>query len=100
MDNQRNLILAIALSLAVLFVWQFFIAGPQLDQAQKQQAAQQMGQGRLQPLKDVAIHLRVLTQNLKLHFLAQRAGQITHHARKPADPIAKRAHAGAEHFEV
>ena len=62
--------------------------------------AQQMGQGRLQPLENVAIDLRVLTQNLKLHFLAQRAGQITHHARKPADPIAKRAHAGAEHFQI
>src|SRR4051812_698012 len=44
MDNQRNLILAIALSLAVLFAWQIFVAGPQLDQAQQQQAAQQAEQ--------------------------------------------------------
>jgi YidC/Oxa1 family membrane protein insertase len=33
-DN-RNMILAIALSIIVLFGWQFFIAGPQLEQAQR-----------------------------------------------------------------
>src|SRR5690606_20208667 len=42
-DN-RNMILAIVLSMIVLFGWQFFIAGPQLEQAQRQaelQAQQQ-----------------------------------------------------------
>jgi YidC/Oxa1 family membrane protein insertase len=45
-DNNRNMIIAIVLSVVVLFGWQFFIAGPQLEQAQKraelqaQQAAQ------------------------------------------------------------
>ena len=34
-DN-RNMILAIALSLIVLFGWQFFIAGPQMERAQRQ----------------------------------------------------------------
>jgi YidC/Oxa1 family membrane protein insertase len=34
-DN-RNMILAIVLSMIVLFGWQFFIAGPQLEQAQRQ----------------------------------------------------------------
>ena len=42
-DNNRNFILAIVLSMVVLFAWQFFIAGPQIEQARKQQevAAQQ-----------------------------------------------------------
>ncbi len=42
-DN-RNVILAVVLSMMVLFGWQFFIAGPQLEQAQRQaelRAAQQ-----------------------------------------------------------
>jgi YidC/Oxa1 family membrane protein insertase len=34
-DNNRNMILAIVLSVVVLFGWQFFIAGPQLEQAQR-----------------------------------------------------------------
>jgi YidC/Oxa1 family membrane protein insertase len=41
MDNNRNLILAIALSLAVLFGWQIFIAGPEIDRQRQEQAAQQ-----------------------------------------------------------
>ena len=34
MSENRNLILAIVLSAAVLFGWQYFVAGPQM-QAQK-----------------------------------------------------------------
>ena len=43
MENNRNIILAIVLSLVVLFGWQFFVAGPQLERAQQQAelAAQQ-----------------------------------------------------------
>ena len=42
MTENRNMILAIALSLAVLLGWQYFVAGPQLEKAQvAQQAAQQ-----------------------------------------------------------
>jgi YidC/Oxa1 family membrane protein insertase len=37
MPDNRNLIIAIALSLVVLVVWQFFVAGPQLEKAQQQQ---------------------------------------------------------------
>ncbi|MEQ1899403.1 MAG: membrane protein insertase YidC [Devosia sp.] len=42
-ETNRNMILAIVLSVAVLFGWQFFIAGPQLERSQKQAeiAAQQ-----------------------------------------------------------
>ncbi len=39
MPEQRNLILAIVLSAAVLFGWQYFIAGPQMAQEQARQAA-------------------------------------------------------------
>ncbi|MGV8833647.1 MAG: membrane protein insertase YidC [Devosia sp.] len=37
MSDNRNVILAIVLSIIVLFGWQFFIAGPQLQRAQQQQ---------------------------------------------------------------
>jgi len=45
-DNNRNMIIAIVLSVVVLFGWQFFIAGPQLEQAQRRAelAAQQAAQ--------------------------------------------------------
>ncbi|MDP2782121.1 membrane protein insertase YidC [Devosia sp.] len=36
MTDNRNVILAIILSMIVLFGWQFFIAGPQLERAQQQ----------------------------------------------------------------
>ncbi len=40
-DNNRNFIVAIVLSMVVLFAWQFFFAGPQVEQARKQQEAAQ-----------------------------------------------------------
>lgn len=43
-DNNRNMIIAIVLSIVVLFGWQFFVAGPQLEQAQKRAEAQQAAQ--------------------------------------------------------
>ncbi|UJW84759.1 membrane protein insertase YidC [Devosia sp. SL43] len=36
MENNRNIILAIVLSMIVLFGWQFFVAGPQMERAQQQ----------------------------------------------------------------
>jgi YidC/Oxa1 family membrane protein insertase len=43
MTDNRNIILAIVLSMIVLFGWQFFVAGPQMERAQRQAeiAAQQ-----------------------------------------------------------
>ena len=35
-SDNRNVILAVVLSMVVLFGWQFFIAGPQLEEAQRQ----------------------------------------------------------------
>src|SRR5690606_11348943 len=35
-ENNRNMILAVVLSMVVPFGWQFFIAGPQLEQAQRE----------------------------------------------------------------
>ena len=37
-DNQKNLLLAIVLSVAVLLGWQFFYAGPKLKEEQERQA--------------------------------------------------------------
>ncbi len=39
MTDNRNLILAVALSIAVVFGWQYFVAGPRLDQTKREQAA-------------------------------------------------------------
>jgi YidC/Oxa1 family membrane protein insertase len=46
MNDNRNVIIAIVLSMIVIFGWQFFVAGPQLQQAQQQAeiAAQQQQQ--------------------------------------------------------
>jgi len=41
MTENRNMILAIALSLAVLLGWQYFVAGPQLQKAQLAERATQ-----------------------------------------------------------
>jgi YidC/Oxa1 family membrane protein insertase len=41
MSGSRNYIVAIALSLAVLFGWQFFVAGPQLEAQRKKAEAEQ-----------------------------------------------------------
>ncbi len=49
-SDNRNVILAVVLSMAVLFGWQFFIAGPQLQRQQEQAqrvAAQQAEQATL-----------------------------------------------------
>jgi YidC/Oxa1 family membrane protein insertase len=46
-DNNRNIILAIVLSMIVLFGWQYFIAGPQLERAAQQQAQQAEAQTTL-----------------------------------------------------
>jgi YidC/Oxa1 family membrane protein insertase len=40
----RNMILAIVLSMVVLFGWQFFIAGPQMEQAQRRAQLEQQQQ--------------------------------------------------------
>jgi YidC/Oxa1 family membrane protein insertase len=54
LDN-RNMIIAIVLSIIVLFGWQFFVAGPQLEQAQKRaqiEAQQQADQALVTPQAD------------------------------------------------
>jgi YidC/Oxa1 family membrane protein insertase len=51
-DNQRNLVLAFALSLGVLMAWQFFYVAPRskLEQEQKQLQAQQQAASQKQAL--------------------------------------------------
>ena len=46
MDNQKNTILAVALSGLVLLVWQVFIAGPQMEKQRQiaQEQAEKRGQ--------------------------------------------------------
>jgi len=40
-ENQKNLLLAIVLSMGVLLLWQFFIAGPQIQEQERQRKAAQ-----------------------------------------------------------
>ncbi|MBK1623122.1 membrane protein insertase YidC [Afifella marina] len=40
MDNNRNVIIAIALSLAILLGWQYFVAGPRIEAQRQQQQAE------------------------------------------------------------
>ena len=40
-ENNRNMIIAIVLSIVVLFGWQFLVAGPQLEQSQRRAAIEQ-----------------------------------------------------------
>ena len=54
MTENRNMILAIALSLAVLLGWQYFVAGPQLKKAQQAQQAQQATQPQAAPAEGAA----------------------------------------------
>jgi YidC/Oxa1 family membrane protein insertase len=56
MPDNRNLLIAIGLSLAVLLGWQIFIAGPQMQKAQQQQeiAAQQAAENAPAPAAGVA----------------------------------------------
>ncbi|MEZ5831321.1 MAG: membrane protein insertase YidC [Dongiaceae bacterium] len=49
MENNKNLILAIALSAAIIIVWTVFVQGPRMAQQQAQQQAQQAVQQQAQP---------------------------------------------------
>ena len=46
MSDQRNLILAIVLSVAIIFAFQFFYEMPRMREAQERQAAQQRSRRR------------------------------------------------------
>ena len=48
MNDSRNMILAIVLSILVLVGWQYFIAGPQADRAAKLAQLQQQQQAQTQ----------------------------------------------------
>ncbi|MCB1516910.1 MAG: membrane protein insertase YidC [Hyphomicrobiaceae bacterium] len=53
--EQRNMVIAVVLSLLVVFGWQYFIMGPQLEKAQQQAAQQQQANSDIaQPQTDAA----------------------------------------------
>ena len=52
MNDQKNLLLAIALSALVLIGWHYFIAGPQMEK-QRQEAVQKQTQTTTQPVPGV-----------------------------------------------
>src|SRR5262245_45471738 len=49
MNEQRNLFLAIVLMMAVLFGWQYFVAGPQLQEQQAKLEAHKKAEMPLAP---------------------------------------------------
>jgi YidC/Oxa1 family membrane protein insertase len=52
-NQQRNLLLAVVLSMAVLLGWQVFYAGPTMKQEQaRQQAQQELAKETTTPAKD------------------------------------------------
>ena len=55
-DTNRNMILAIVLSVVVLFGWQFFVASPQLEQAQRRAAIEQQEQAAQKAAADAALN--------------------------------------------
>ena len=63
-ETNRNMIIAIVLSVVVLFGWQFFIAGPQLQRQQQQaeiaaqQAAAACSENALRPARRPLAALR------------------------------------------
>ena len=53
-DQQRNLLLAVVLSMAVLLGWQLFYAGPKMKEEQARQRAQHELTQQQGPAKDAA----------------------------------------------
>ncbi|HEY9011778.1 MAG TPA: membrane protein insertase YidC [Devosia sp.] len=60
-ENTRNMILAIVLSVVVLFGWQFLVAGPQLEQAQRRAAIEQQEQAAQKAAADAALNAPSVT---------------------------------------
>jgi len=49
MDNNRNVFIAIALSLAILLGWQYFVAGPRIEAQRQQQEVSQQSETPAKP---------------------------------------------------
>ena len=62
--------------------------------------AEQVRQRRFQPVKNVAVHLRILADDLEPDLFAKGVRQIAHHAREAPCSVGKRAHSCPQHFEV
>jgi hypothetical protein len=60
----------------------------------------EVSQRSLEPLQNIAVHLGVVADNLEGDLLSKRAGEVTHHAGKPADAIAKGPHPGPQNLKV
>jgi len=59
---------------------------------------QHVVQGAFDLRQDVAVDQGVFAVDFQLHFLAQAARQVAHHARKRVDAVAERTHAQGQHF--
>jgi hypothetical protein len=62
--------------------------------------AQQVGKRSFQPIEDVPVHLRALSDDFEPHALAESARQIPHHPRKAAGAVGEGAHPCAKHFQI
>ena len=60
----------------------------------------EVSQRSLEPFENIAVHLCVVADDLQTDLLPERAGQVAHHAGKPADPIAEGPHPGPQNLEV
>ena len=61
---------------------------------------QEMSERRFQLLQNLAVGLSGLPSEFQVHFLVQRACEVTHHARKFPNAIGKRPHSRIQHFVI
>jgi YidC/Oxa1 family membrane protein insertase len=69
MPDQKNFLLAIVLSMSIIFAWQFFYAVPQTQQAQ--QAVQQQGQAQQTPLPGTAAATAIADRQVAISATAR-----------------------------
>ena len=62
--------------------------------------ADQVIEGRLEPVKDVAVDTGGLADDLEPRLLAELARQVTDHTRKASDAVGQRPHSAGQHFVV
>jgi len=61
-----------------------------------QGVTQKMPKWRFKPFENVAIDLGILTDNVQPQLFAQRAGEISHHAREGLHAVGKRPHVAGQ----
>ena len=75
-DHQKNLLLAIVLSVAVLLAWQMFYAGPKLKDEQERRQRAQQEQTQAKPSAAPTVLRRIRTGSGSLGAAAHRSTSV------------------------